>query len=261
MYRVIVVEDEDIIRKGICLSVPWEEAGCHVIGEARNGEEGKALIQAEKPDIVITDINMPMMDGLQMIAETKCDFDYVAIILTGYSDFEYAREAIRNGVSDYVMKPLDMEEMKEALNRAVLEADKIRILRRQMEQTQERENLNLLDELERGRSPEPEDRDDPVVQEILSFIEQEYTRKVALADLAEKLHYSERYLNQKFQKAMNTTIIEYLNRYRIQKALTLLRETDIPLSEIGWQCGVGDYKYFNHVFRKYVGCSPKEYRK
>ncbi|MDD3252825.1 MAG: response regulator [Lachnospiraceae bacterium] len=254
MYKVIVVEDEDIIRRGICLSVPWEEAGCHVIGEARNGEEGEALIRKEKPDIVITDINMPVMDGLQMIAETKCEFDYVAIILTGYSDFEYAREAIKNGVSDYVMKPLDMEEMKEALGRAVLEADKIRILRRQSEQTAELQKLTLLDGQER------QGKDDPVVTEILDFVEQEYARKVTLADLVERLHYSERYLNQKFQKAMNTTIIEYLNRYRIQKALTLLRETDTPLSDIGWQCGVGDYKYFNHVFRKYVGCSPKEYR-
>ena len=82
-----------------------------------------------KPDIVITDINMPVMDGLQMIANTKTVFDYVAIILTGYSDFEYAMEAIRNGVSTYVLKPLNMEEMKEALEQAVLESKNIHYLR------------------------------------------------------------------------------------------------------------------------------------
>ena len=127
MYSVILVEDEDIIRRGIRNSVPWEEFNCSVVGEARNGEEGGALIAERNPDIVITDINMPVEDGLQMIARTKDTYDYVAIILTGYSDFEYAREAIRNGVSYYVLKPLDMEEMKEALERAALELSLIHI--------------------------------------------------------------------------------------------------------------------------------------
>ncbi len=86
MYSVILVEDEDIIRRGIKNSVPWEEFNCSVVGEARNGEEGGVLIAERNPDIVITDINMPVEDGLQMIARTKCAYDYVAIILTGYSD-------------------------------------------------------------------------------------------------------------------------------------------------------------------------------
>ena len=84
MYSVILVEDEDIIRRGIRNSVPWEEFNCSVVGEARNGEEGGALIAERNPDIVITDINMPVEDGLQMIARTKDTYDYVAIILTGY---------------------------------------------------------------------------------------------------------------------------------------------------------------------------------
>lgn len=117
MYNVLVVEDEEIIRKGIILSIPWEEFNCHVIGEAENGEEGKSLIESLKPDIVITDIDMPVKDGLTMLAETKFISDYAAIILTGYSEFEYAREAIRLGISSYVLKPLNMKEMKELWNR------------------------------------------------------------------------------------------------------------------------------------------------
>lgn len=247
MYSVILVEDEDIIRRGIKNSVPWEEFNCSVVGEARNGEEGGALIAERNPDIVITDINMPVEDGLQMIARTKCAYDYVAIILTGYSDFEYAREAIRNGVSYYVLKPLDMEEMKEALERAALELKNIGILRREMEDREKLKHSVLI--------PEPDSMGgmDPVASQILDFIARNYDQKIALADLEEELHYSERYLNQRFQKALGTTVIEYLNRYRIQKALAMLRDEGNAISDIGWKCGIGDYKYFSYVFKKYMG--------
>ncbi len=254
MYTVLLVEDEDIIRKGIRNSVPWETFGCSVVGEGRNGEEGAALIEQLKPDIVITDINMPVVDGLQMLSQTKEHCDYVAIILTGYSDFEYAREAIRCGVAYYVLKPLNMEEMKEALEKAVLEVKNMAIIRRQAENVHQLKQISLL--------PVPESRQqtDPVAAQILDFIAANYEKKIALADLEAELHYSERYLNQRFQKAMGTTVIDYLNRYRIQKALNLLQEQETPVSDIGWKCGIGDYKYFHYVFKKYMGCSPKDYQ-
>ena len=119
MYRVLLVEDEEIIRKGIRYSVPWEECGCSVVGEAENGAVGEEKIVELQPDIVITDITMPVKSGLEMIADTLEKFHYIAIILTGYSEFEYAQQAIRNGVSDYVLKPLDMDEMRTALEKAV----------------------------------------------------------------------------------------------------------------------------------------------
>ena len=253
MYRVLLVEDEEIIRKGILHSVPWEECGTFVVGEAGNGEEGVQKIEELQPDIVITDINMPMMDGLKMIAETKDKYSYVAIILTGYSDFEYAMEAIRNGVSGYVLKPLNMEEMKEVLKQAVLEADNIQYLRQRNMETEAMKQISLLQDI-------PKQGNDPVVEQILAFISERYQNKIILADLEEALHYSERYINQKFQKALGTTVIEYLNRYRIQKALELIQEGNVPMQEIGWQCGIGEYKYFNHVFKKYIGCSAREYQ-
>ncbi len=81
-----------------------------------------------------------------------------------------------------------------------------------------------------------------------------------LSDLEEVLHYSERYINQKFRKALGTTVIEYLNRFRIQKALAMLKNKNTIISEVGFLCGIGDYKYFNHVFKKYIGALPKNIR-
>ncbi len=254
MYSVLLVEDEEIIRKGIKHSVLWEEYSCAVIGEACNGEEGKEMIETLHPDIVVTDINMPVMDGLTMLAETKYTFDYVAIILTGYSDFNYAKEAIRNGVSNYVLKPLNMAEMKEALERAVLESRNIHYLRGRNEAAKELKNILLVSD------KDYKDSEDKLVRQILKYLYENYREKIALTDLEEKLHYSERYINQRFQKEIGTTVIEYLNRYRVHKALQLIKDGALPLSEIGYECGIGDYKYFNHVFKKYIGCSVREYK-
>ena len=239
MYRVLLVEDEEIIRKGIRYSVPWEECGCSVVGEAENGAAGEEKIAELQPDIVITDITMPVKNGLEMIADTREKFNYIAIILTGYSEFEYAQQAIRNGVSDYVLKPLDMDEMRTALEKAVRLAGDNQYL-------QQRE-----DEAEVT---------DPLVLRIVAYLKENYRSKITLADLQEQFHYSERYINQKFQKELGTTVIDYLNRCRIQNALELIRKGKLPISQIGWECGIGEYKYFNHVFKKYIGCSVREYQ-
>ncbi len=253
MYSVIVVEDEDIIRNGIVHSVPWEKYKCKVIGEAGNGAEGKTAITELKPDIVIADINMPVINGLQMIEETRCSFDYVSIILTGYSDFEYAQQAIRNGVSAYVLKPLDMEEMGEALERAVLECDNIRLIQEQNQQHQNFLNQSIMPERKNNT-------EDLLVQTILDYIAAKYTEKITISDLENTTHYSERSMNQRFQKETGTTVIEYLNRYRIQKAIGYLKNAEMQISDIGWKCGIGEYKYFSHVFKKYIGCSPREFK-
>ena len=230
MYSVLLVEDEEIIRKGIRNSIPWEEFGCRVIGEAGNGEEGIKLIEELRPDIVVTDINMPLMDGLTMLSRTKFRYDYAAVILTGYSEFE------------------------EALEQAVLESKNIYYLRQRNESAGETGTVTLL---EQEREKEIQD---PLVEQVLAYITANYQNKITLSDLEQNLHYSERYISRRFQKALGTTIIEYLNRYRLQKALGILKTGSVPLSEVGWECGIGEYKYFNYVFKKYMGCSAKEYQ-
>ena len=134
------------------------------------------------------------MNGLEMIMETKYQYDYVVILLTGYSEFEYAREAIRIGVSDYILKPLNQEEILEALDRAALECKNIRLLRQENESRAELKNLSLLSNLNL------EESEDPLVTSILDFITDHYSQKITLSDLAEHVHYSERYINQRFQR-------------------------------------------------------------
>lgn len=116
MYKVVVVDDEPIIVKGLTQLIPWEKYGCEVVGTAEDGMEGLEVIRKCRPDIIFSDIYMPKMNGLLMAAALKSEFEDTQLtILTGYRDFELAQEAIRLGVTRYILKPSNMEELEEAL--------------------------------------------------------------------------------------------------------------------------------------------------
>ena len=116
MYKVIVVEDETMVRRGIILTIDWAALDCVIAGEAANGEEGAELAVRLSPDIIVTDVKMPRMDGVEMITKLReqgCRAKF--IILTAYSDFKYAQSALRLGVSDYLLKPLRDGDLEHAL--------------------------------------------------------------------------------------------------------------------------------------------------
>lgn len=254
MYKVLIAEDEDIIRKGLIYSVPWADMDCCVVGEAANGVEGIEQIQTLRPDIVIVDINMPIKSGLEMLDETIGEYGYSAIILSGYSSFDYARTAMHLGVTDYLLKPVNREELLGAIQNAQQRSE-IRsawaVSRKQQEDL-----LNI----------KPADipsytENDQVVRRMLGYIEMHFSEKIVMQDVIDELNYSETFLNKRFKKATGMTFNEYLNRFRIQKAVEFLQEDgEIPAHEIGYRCGFSAGKYFSDVFRKYVGCTPKEYR-
>ena len=164
MYRVLIAEDEDIIRKGLMYSVHWAELDCTIIGEARNGIEGIELIQKMKPDILLVDINMPMMDGIEMIRQTVEDYSYSAIILSGYSNFEYAKNAIHYGVTDYLLKPLKREELVKAIGNA---KEKCWIYQSWLSQQQEADELKKVKLVSRA---EENGEHDDIVKELLKRV-------------------------------------------------------------------------------------------
>ena len=120
MYKVIVVEDETMVRRGIILTIDWAALDCVIAGEAANGEEGAELAVRLSPDIIVTDVKMPRMDGVEMITKLReqgCRAKF--IILTAYSDFKYAQSALRLGVSDYLLKPLKDGDLEQAVTRII----------------------------------------------------------------------------------------------------------------------------------------------
>ena len=253
MYKVMIAEDEDIIRKGLVYSIPWVDMGCSVISEVRNGIEGIEKIKENQPDIVIVDINMPVMDGLEMVQQTYEAYGYVAIILSGYSDFKYAQQAIRYGITGYLLKPLNIEDLKEAIFHAQKECEVRRTYISKQRSKEEWKQISVLKEYHEDMMQ------DNIVKQMLEFIFQNYQKKIVIQDVVNYLNYSETFLNKKFKKLTGLTFIEYLNRYRIQKAMKLLQEGKESIQDVAWKCGIGEYKYFQTVFKKYIGCSPKEY--
>lgn len=110
MIKVFLVEDEVIMRKGIKNHIPWEKEGLEFVGEASDGELAYPLIKKTKPDILITDIKMPFMDGLELSSLVKKEFPNTKIIiLSGYNEFDYAKRAISIGITDYLLKPVSRE--------------------------------------------------------------------------------------------------------------------------------------------------------
>ena len=118
MYKVVVVEDEEIARKGIIFTINWDALNCMIAGEAANGEEGAEVIRRLSPDIIVTDLKMPRMDGVEMIAKLREQGNRAKfIILTAYGDFKYAQSAVKLGVSDYLLKPLKDGELEGAVRK------------------------------------------------------------------------------------------------------------------------------------------------
>lgn len=249
MIKVLICEDEYMIRKGLIFSIDWEKCGCIVIGESDNGEDGIQKIQELNPNIVITDINMPVCDGLTMIQKTYEEYDYSAIILSGYNEFEYAKQAIAMGVVEYLLKPVASDEMEKAIMRAI-EQWKMR------QYYHESNQMQILNDFLM-----PLSSDDELVHRMIDYIQQNYMKKLTMKELSEVFSFSETHLNNRFKEVCKTTFNDYLNKVRIQKAIEIMQKKGDYIYEIAAECGFSDYKYFSVVFRKYVGCSPKEFLK
>ena len=156
MYRVIIVDDEPIIRKGLRETIEWDSLGLEVAGEAANGVEALRLVRSIRPEVLITDIRMPEMDGLALIREVRqLDFDVKITILSGYSDYDYLKAAIKLGVDNYLLKPIDNDELISNLKNAVNEIEKEAIVDRRNRQGSELLRTNTLRRLVTGNiSPE-----------------------------------------------------------------------------------------------------------
>lgn len=246
MIKVLIVEDENLIRKKLLHFIDYDALGMVVVADGSNGVEGVDLIKKYQPDIVLADINMPEKDGLDMIKETL-DYDYIAIIISGYDYFSYAQRALKYGVTDYLLKPISLDDLKEAL----INAREI-IYKKRNVISQKTDLENAVD-----ISLNPLIKDSTVL-EMIDYIKNNYEEKISISDLSKDLAYSESMLNRKFKKEVHITFNEYLNRYRINKAIDLLKNSDYNITEIAYMCGYSSAKYFARVFKKYLGMSPSD---
>lgn len=228
---VVIIDDEQIILEGFTRLVKWDEIGCTVVATATDGVEGEALIKELRPDIVVTDINMPLVNGLDMIKSVHEDRpETVFIIISGYDDFSYVREALKLQVYDYLLKPVDFRQFEGV----------IRTLR--AERFKEFDEVNLIDH-------------------ITAYINQHYAKHLSLQTLSQVFFLTPAYLSHYFKNKRGVNYYRYLTGVRINRACELLAGSDMPIARIASLVGVDDYRTFTKLFRREKGVSPSEYRR
>lgn len=255
MYKVLIVEDEKMIRKGLRYTFDWLKADCVVVGEASNGKVGLKEIERLEPDIVLVDITMPIMDGITMIEKSVENYIYSAIILSGYDEFEFAKKAIKLGVSEYLLKPVEEAQLFEALERAKEQVQ----LKKQCELLKDKSiDIEEIEVLPVGFFQDDFQGSKPVLESI-KYIKQNYYKKIGMQDLVKVTDMSSTYLNEKFKEETTYTFNEFLNRYRIQKSINYMKKGRGKIYTIASDVGFSNYRYFISVFKKYVNCLPGDF--
>ena len=276
MYKVAIVDDEPVIVRGLTKMIPWESYNCRVVGTAGDGQEGMKLIREQKPDILISDICMPGIDGLTMIAGMKSEFGHMQItILTGFRDFDYAQQAIRLGVTRFLLKPSKMDELEEAVRVMIENLEKQGITGKEDgtdesvgENTSKaegnREGEEGKEKAEPSEGKEGEETDSPascfIVKNALAYIEENYREKLKLSDVADQIYVSQWHLSKLLNKHTGQNFSEILNTIRIEKAKELLKDPSLRIGDISEEVGFLDVAHFSRVFKKQAGISANEYR-
>ena len=238
--RVLLVDDEIMIREGFKKLFDWEAHDCEVAGEAADGMEALAKIDALCPDIVIMDINIPIMSGLKVIQLSRIKHPRIAyVIVSGYDDFSYCQQALRLQITDYILKPVNYEEFGTCID-----------------------NLKIsLFEQRVADQTESEELEERAITGITRYLQEHLAEEVSLSILAEQFHLNPQYISQLFKNEIGVGLLTYLTSIRMEKAKKLLISTPLSVAEIAEQSGYGDYRVFTKVFKKSEGITPSQYRR
>ncbi len=244
MLKVLVVDDESMVRRGIVLGFDWAALGCVIVGEATNGEEGLAAVESYNPNLIITDVRMPRMDGIEMLGELRRRGNRAhVILLTAYSDFSYARSALQYGADDYLLKPFHNQDLVAAIDRI-------------QQKVQERSALTPQDVLPLAKGDKSK-----YVLLAMNYIAEHYRDPgIGITLIAQSLGVSEGHLSHVFKKETSYTIIGYLTQYRVHMAMELLQDCRYKIYEVAEMVGYRDVAYFGSTFKKLTGLSPSEYQ-
>lgn len=236
MLKVLIVDDETVVRRGIMLGTDWAAMDCVVVGEASNGEA------RYNPNLIITDVRMPRMDGIEMmrrLREQDCAAHF--IVLTAYDEFDYARSALRYGAADYLLKPFRDQDLVAAIAR----------VREKEGAARPAEDTLLLPKGDKSK----------YVLQTLNYIAEHYAdADINIATIARHIGISEGHLSHVFKKETNYTALGYLTQYRIHTARKLLRDCRYKVYEVAEMVGYRDVAYFGSTFKKLTGMSPSEYQ-
>ncbi|MEK8127600.1 response regulator [Paenibacillus filicis] len=283
MWTVLLVEDEVFVRESVRRIVDWHSLGFDVIGEAGNGEEALELIRSLQPDLVICDILMPRLNGVEVLRQVReAELDSRFIMLSCLSDFEYVRQAMELGASNYILKlSMNVQSLMDALVKVESELGK---RRRQagLPSSTGREGHDAASAAapqgEQGRDPAGELGHDKLsggpnregeleaetghkeVDKLILYMKENYRSIISLRTLAGLVAMDEKYISTLFKKKTGTNVIQYLHQLRITEAKRRLEQSNLPVAEIGMRVGYENDNYFIKIFKRFTGLTPNTYR-
>lgn len=265
MFKVLLIDDEEIIREGLNKTIPWDKMSCRVVGEAADGDEGLALVESLKPDIVLTDIRMSGIDGLEMISKIReRKNDCIIIILTGYRHFEYAQEAVRLGAFRFFLKPVKTEELLSSIQQAteimkkkLSSEEELKLMRKKV-----REFFGLRETPAsfQSQSGSSSGNSSYIVHTALAYMRENYARNIDLKALSDRLFVSTWHLSKLLKKETGSNFVDLLNSIRVEEAKKMLSTPGYKVYEIAEAVGFADVPYFTKLFKKLTGMTPIEYK-
>ena len=232
----MLADDEVTILEGFKRLFDWKAHGCEVVCEAYDGAMAVNQARSFCPDLIVMDINMPVMSGLDALRRIRGQNEDVAcIIVSGYDEFEYAREALRLQSADYILKPVDFAEFGRILD-------------------------NIKMKLIRGRQERTDADDDRLALRLAAYLQDNLAQEVSLQSLAEEFHLNASYISQLFKNELGMKYHDYLTKLRLGRAKTLLASTGKSIAEIAGETGFKDYRVFTKTFKNAEGETPSAYR-
>ncbi len=278
MYSMILLDDEKIVLQGIQKLCQKEDFGFTIKGAYADPLKALDALPDLRPHLIITDVRMPQMDGLEFARRAREILpESEIVILSGYRDFSYAQTAMQIGVSDYLLKPIKkadfgdmLHRMYERLEAKIGQAAYYQVLdgyaRGLVGEEAVKQAVSSVQPAGVAQRPgmlakEGEQSPTKIVRDALYYIRRHYNENISLADVAEHINVNKSYLSDVFKKEQKVTITQYITNLRMEKAKELLIHTDMKMYEISVEVGYNDYTYFSQIFKRNTGETLSEFRK
>lgn len=246
IYTVMIAEDEEMILNSIRRNVESCDLGFKVIGLAQDGQQMLDFLKDRVPNVLMTDIQMPIINGLELAQRVETQYpDVLKVIISGYDKFEYAKKAINVNVQDYLLKPVIQQDMMKILMKLRMRLDKL--------------YKNMVEEL--NASCEYQYSVDEVVGFVEEYLKNNYKKNVNFELLAESFNYNSVYLSRAFSKKLGISPSKYLIHLRINKAKQLLiNNSELSVRAIGGIVGYPEQPYFCRIFKNTTNVTPLQFR-
>jgi YesN/AraC family two-component response regulator len=243
MKNILLVDDERWVRTALKWTINKLNLPLLIAHECENGLEALDWIKQNDVDLVITDIRMPIMDGLSFVKElSKLKGEQDVVVISVHDEFQFVQQALRSGVTDYLLKPIEEDVLRGCLEKWL---------------TKRKENEEKTNVIHHTDEEVPYS----TIERVLNYLKKTPLGEVTLQDAADKVHVNASYLSQLFKQQLNKKFVDYLTELRIEEGKILLVHTSLRISEIAERVGYSDLAYFSNKFKKITGFTPSEFRK